>query len=470
MRRIAEAVAGLVSDHDGSLSGEHGDGRVRSELLPMMYPPETIAAFAEMKRALDPDGVLNPGVISGAGRIDEGLRARTGIGEEPATRLPFAGGVGRAARACNGNGLCRASGGAMCPTHQALGDERHATRGRAVLFRAAVEGHLPEGLADPGLHEALELCLGCKACARECPAEVDMAWMKVESLAARRAAGGITRSERFAAHAAVALSIAARLPRPLAAAGARLATRIAGRRVPTPRRWRPPSAAGSGRPLGLVADTFTRNLHPEIGDAALSVLASRAAVRVIDPGCCGRAALSAGDVERARRQATRMLDRLAPHALNGLPLVVLEPSCWSMLVDDVPRLLSDDPRAARVAERAVGFERAAIDLGFVLSESEGALVHPHCHQRALGESETVAALAPQGHDSGAGCCGMAGAFGYLHPEISRAVGEDRLAPAARESARVVASGTSCRQQITDLTGRRALHPAEALAASESVSR
>ncbi|MDH3725012.1 MAG: FAD-binding oxidoreductase [Thermoleophilia bacterium] len=466
VRRIAESVAQLVAKHDGSLSGEHGDGRVRSELLPAIYPPETIAAFAQLKRRLDPDGILNPGVIVDPHRLDEDLRAVAPVLPAPAPRLSFvaAGGIGRAARACNGNGLCRAHAGAMCPTYQALGDERHSTRGRAVLFRAAIEGRLEAGLADPGLHEALELCLGCKACARECPAEVDMAWMKIEALAARHARRHVPLSTWLAAHAHEVLALGGHLV-PIARMGARVVSHITGRALPSPvARWRPPRRSGRGSPLVLMADTFTRYLHPEVGDAARAVLASNARVEVVSPGCCGRPLLSMGLVDRARHRAVRMLDRLAPHALAGTPIVVLEPSCWSMLVDDVPRLLPDDPRAAWVAERARSFERAAGELGLRASERAGTVLHPHCHARALGEADAIAAIVPGGRDSGAGCCGMAGAFGYQHPAVSREVAETLLGPATRDAERVIASGTSCRQQIVDLTGRRALHPAEALAA------
>jgi Fe-S oxidoreductase len=213
-----------------------------------------------------------------------------------------------------------------------------------------------------------------------------------------------------------------------------------------------------------MADTFTRFLHPEVGDAALEVLASHMRVEVVSPGCCGRPLLSAGLVAQARRSARRMLDRLAPYALREVPIVVLEPSCWSMLVDDVPKLLPGDPRAAWVADSARSFERMAGELGLRVDADERTVVHPHCHARALGEADQLAALVPGGADSGAGCCGMAGAFGLLHPTISRAVAETRLAPAAREARRIVAAGTSCRQQIAAVTGRRALHPAEALAA------
>lgn len=188
MRRLAEGMAELVASHDGSLSGEHGDGRARSELLGRMYRPETVAAFAALKARLDPGGILNPGVIVDPEPLDSGLGAVLAHPEAERSALPFApeGGIARAATLCSRNGLCRSDAGGMCPSYQALGDERHSTRGRAMIFRAAVEGRLEGGLSAPGLHEALDLCLSCKACASECPAAVDMSRMKAEALASRR--------------------------------------------------------------------------------------------------------------------------------------------------------------------------------------------------------------------------------------------------------------------------------------------
>jgi Fe-S oxidoreductase len=483
LRRIAEETADLVCSLDGSLSGEHGDGRARSELLPRMYPPETIAAFGELKRLLDPGRILNPGVLTEPDRLDEHLRlAASPPRRARRTAISFAadGGLARAGEACNGNGACRAGTGAMCPSYQALGDERHSTRGRAAILRGALEGRLPAGLADDGLHEALELCLGCKACAAECPARVDMARLKVEALAHRHRARGVPLEARLTGHAHDLLAVGSRAPG-LARLVAALAGRIAGERLPAPVRpwrWRAANWPSRGVPIGhgpriaLMADTFTRFLEPGVGEAALRVLGEAGArVEVVDPGCCGRPLLSQGLVDAARRRARRALDRLAPHALAGTPIVVLEPSCWSMLVDDIPRLVPRDPRTGWVAEAAVGFERAVLDLGLpdLRPAADEAVVHEHCHARALGGGrEGAAALlelaGPRARDSGAGCCGMAGSFGYRHPELSRRIAEDRLAPAARAADVAVAAGTSCRAQIRRVTGTRALHPAEYLAA------
>jgi FAD/FMN-containing dehydrogenase/Fe-S oxidoreductase len=472
LRRIAEETADLVVGLGGSLSGEHGDGRARSELLPRMYPPQTIAAFGRLKALLDPGRILNPGVLTDPDPLDAGLKLEASPPRRAHwTAVSFAaeGGLQRAGEACNGNGVCRSSGTALCPRYQALRDERHATRGRAVLLRAAIEGRLPGGLADDGLHEALELCLSCKACATECPAQVDVARLKTEALVHRHRARGVPARARLLGHAHDLLALGARAPRLARWSGA-----VAGRFMhvapPMPKRpWRPDSDPDAE--MVVMADTFTRYIEPAIGDAALRVLRA-AGVRtgVADPGCCGRPLLSQGLVGPARRRARAALGRLAPHAVAGRRIVVLEPSCWSMLVDDIPRLVPGDPRARWVADAAVGFERAVAEAGAppLRDDPADVVAHDHCHTRALGGGdEGVAALAAAGvtaRPSGAGCCGMAGAFGHLHPELSARIAEDRLAPAVRGADAAIAAGTSCREQIRRVTGREALHPAQHMAA------
>ena len=463
VRRVAEAVADIVVAHGGSLSGEHGDGRLRGELLTRMYEPDLIARFAAVKQLLDPQGILNPGVIVNPEPLDEGLRiSASGARRDIPSVIPFtrAGGLQRAVEACNGNGQCRRADEVMCPSYQALRDERHSTRGRAVLLRAAVEGRLDDGLADDGLKEALDLCLSCKACATECPASVDMSRLKAEAMATRHAITRPPLQVTAAAHAHDLLAAGSR-GSAVARRVARIASRRMGRPLPEPvREWRPPGATGRGTPIDLFGDTFTRFLHPEVGDAAVRVLAGAGArVQVHMDGCCGRPALSQGFPDLAIRQARRLLDGLAPHAMAGRPLVVLEPSCWSMLVDDLPQLLPGDPRAQWVSEVAISFERAVTDLGIAVPDT-GATVHRHCHACALGDDAAMPAAGADAVATDAGCCGMAGAFGYLHPEPSRLIGEHRLAPAVRAATGpVVAAGTSCRAQIADLTGVDALHPA-----------
>jgi FAD/FMN-containing dehydrogenase/Fe-S oxidoreductase len=473
MRRLAEGVADLVVANDGSLSGEHGDGRLRGELLPRMYPAQTIAAFAELKRLLDPEGLLNPGVIVDPEPLDANLRL---IASPPLaanrTAMSFAqeGGLARAAEACTNNGACRKADGVMCPSYQALDDERHSTRGRAVLLRAAMEGRLEGGLANGELHEALDLCLGCKACKSECPAQVDMARLKVEALAHRHRTRGVPLMARVFGHTHELLAFGSRAPGLARLGGAVMSKRI-GRRLPTPvRQWRPVTTRATGDPVVLMADTFTRFLHPEIGDAAIRVLeATGAAVTVVDPGCCGRPLLSQGLVGAARKRLSGALDALAPYAEAGTPIVTLEPSCWSMLVDDA-RSLTDDPRAGVVAKTCVSFERAVLnrDLPGLRRRDEHIVVHPHCHTRALGAGEDTIELLRRipgvtATDSGAGCCGMAGAFGYQHPEVSRAIAARPRIHAVGLGAVAAVPGTSCRHQSEELFAIASAHPAQLLA-------
>lgn len=464
MRRLAEGMAEIVVRHRGSLSGEHGDGRARSELLGRMYRPETIAAFGALKTGLDPAGLLNPGVIVNPDRLDSGLGTIEGPHAPGTSRLPFApeGGRARAATLCSRNGLCRSDSGAMCPSYQVLGDERHSTRGRAMIFQAAVEGRLDGGLRNPELGEALDLCLSCKACARECPAAVDMSRMKAEALSHRRP----TAARLLTAALPTLLAAGGRAPR-AAALAAGLASLTTGRRLPRPTRsWRPPSPAGSGPAVAVMADTFTSHLGPEVGDAAVSVLARAGRrVSVVAPGCCGRTAYSAGRLDLARRRLGRAVAALETYARDGTQIVVLEPSCLSMLTDESRELLPGSAAADTVRAASVSFEEAVRRAGLAVPTGSP-LVHVHCHTRALGGAEpAVAVCGTDARDSDAGCCGMAGGFGYEHRDLSRRIFERGLGAAIREraAAPVVAAGLSCRHQLSDLAGVRALHPAELLA-------
>ena len=494
MRRIAEEVADLVVDCGGSISGEHGDGLSRSEFLGRMYGPGILRAFAEVKRLFDPKGMLNPGVILDPEPMDRQLRIGPGRERLPLrTNLSFRdlGGFAGAVELCNGSGLCRKrTGGTMCPSYMVTLDEHDTTRARANMLRSVIEGTLPpEELTGERMREVMDLCVACKACKTECPSRVDVASMKTEVLYQMGKEHGFSLRQRAAGHVRKQLALASLAPTLYnAAAGTRLARRAAalagidGRRsLPrvaketfSKRFPRLPQGAGPAE-VALFNDTWNEYQRPEVGEGAVRLFAAAGArVHVPEVVCCGRPMLSEGLIDAARENARRNLDLLTPLVERGVPLVGLEPSCILTMRDDYKKLLPDDERVG-VLERATRlFEEALLELDGELPLREGppVLLHGHCHQKALvgtGPTQKALALAPGANvevvDSG--CCGMAGLFGYEkdHYEVSMRMGERRLFPAVRdaEGRVVVAPGTSCREQILDGTGRRALHPAEFLA-------
>jgi FAD/FMN-containing dehydrogenase/Fe-S oxidoreductase len=496
MRRIAEEVADLVIECGGSISGEHGDGLSRSEFLERMYGPEILHAFKEVKRLFDPGGILNPGVIVDPPPMDRQLRIGPGHKRLPLTTgLDFSaqGGFHHAAELCNGSGFCRKrTSGTMCPSYMVTHDEQDTTRARANMLRSVLDGTLPpEELTGERMKEVMDLCVGCKACKTECPVQVDMASMKTEVLYQMGKKHGVSLRQKGAGHVRRGLAVAARLPGLYnAAASTRLARRAAALVGIDPRRSLPrvtertfskrfpdlPQGTGPAE-VALFNDTWNEYQRPEVGESAMRLFAATGArVRLPEVVCCGRPMLSEGLVEEARENAKRNLDLLYPLVERGVPLVGLEPSCILTIRDDYKKLLPDDERVDKVAAATRLFEEALLELvegGAELSISEGppVLLHGHCHQKALvGTGPTERALSLTGTavttvDSG--CCGMAGLFGYEagHYEVSMKMGERRLFPAVRDATgrEVVASGTSCREQILDGTGRRAMHPAEYLA-------
>ena len=306
----------------------------------------------------------------------------------------------------------------------------------------------------------------------ECPAQVDMARLKVEAFAHRHRTRGVPLMARAFGHTHELLAFGSRAPG-LARLGGAVDEQTNRPAPPDPRaRVAPVTTRETGDPVVLMADTFTRFLHPEIGDAALRVLeATGAAVTVVDPGCCGRPLLSQGLVGAARKRLSGALDALAPYAEAGTPIVTLEPSCWSMLVDDALSL-TDDPRAGVVAKTCVSFERAVLnrDLPGLRGRDEHIVVHPHCHTRALGAGEDTIELLRQipgvtATDSGAGCCGMAGAFGYSTPRCRGGSPPDRCFRAVGLGAVAAVPGTSCRHQSDDSSRSPPVHPAQLLAAA-----
>lgn len=501
MKAIAAEVADVVQEFGGAMTGEHGDGLVRSLWIEKFYGPDLLQAFRAVKHTFDPEGIFNPGKIVEAAPIDAHLRLQNVRPWDVHTRLAFGreGGILRALRQCSGDGICRKAGGVMCPSFQVTGEERHSTRGRANALRALLEGHLPpDAFAWEELYELLDLCLACKGCQTECPSAVDMARLKAEYLSQRYARTGTPLKATLLGHIDV-LSRIGSLFAPLA--NPLLRTRLVhlllqavlgiDTRRTLPAFAAPPLAqrlsrrTHVGRPratspqVALFVDTFVNYNCPEVGEAAVSLLESLGyEVVVPQRPCCGRAALSQGLVERARTLARQNLEQLWPYVEAGIPIVGLEPSCVAMLRDDYRDLLEDtrvEPLGRQVLlleEFLVCAAREGHLAGRFRARPEKVWFHGHCHQKALtGTKPALAALRliPQleVNEIDAGCCGMAGAFGYdhRHYEISMAIGEDRLFPAIRalpEGALIVAEGFSCRQQIEHGTGRQAVHLAQVL--------
>ncbi|GAA2547878.1 MULTISPECIES: FAD-binding and (Fe-S)-binding domain-containing protein [Streptomyces] len=495
-RRFSEDLAGLVVAHGGSLSGEHGDGQARAELLPRMYGAETVALFERVKGVWDPDDLLNPGMLVRPAPLDANLRFSV-LPREPvdvAFGYPADGGdFSAAVRRCVGVAKCRTtsvSGPAvMCPSFRATGEEEHSTRGRARLLHEMLAGELvTDGWRSTEVRDALDLCLSCKGCRSDCPVGVDMATYKAEFLhhhyagrrrpAAHYAMGWLpvwlawvarTRSAALV-NAGASVGPLARVAKRLGGiAGEREIPRVAGETFTRWWRRRPAAvASGGGALVVLWPDTFTEHLSPSVGRAAVRVLEaaglrvalpptlrlrgrpvgdgrSRSAARLLTARrgrvCCGLTYLSTGQLDRARAVLRRTLDLMEPVLATDAPVVVLEPSCAAALRTDAPELLHDDPRAARLAARVLTFaetlERYAPDW------APPALNRPvagqtHCHQHAvLGDTadRRLRAAAGLTGDLAGGCCGLAGDFGFErgHYEVSTACAEDRLLPSVRQA-------------------------------------
>jgi FAD/FMN-containing dehydrogenase/Fe-S oxidoreductase len=494
MRRIGEEVAELVDELGGSISGEHGDGLSRSEFLEKMYGPELVQAFAEVKRAWDPEGILNPGVIVDPPPMDEQLRIGPGRKRLPlGTNLDFTdqGGFAAAVELCNGSGFCRKKNtGTMCPSFMVTLDEQDSTRARANMLRSVLEGTLPpEELTGEKMKEVMNLCVACKACKSECPSQVDVASMKTEVLAQMGQRYGFSLLQKVVGHIRSQLALAALVPTLYnSVASTRLARHAAGLMGIDPRRHLPgvarktfsksfptlPQGEGPAE-VALFNDTWNEYQWPEIGEGAVRLFAAAGAkVHLPKVVCCGRPMLSEGLVDAARENARRNLDLLTPLVERGIPLVGLEPSCILTMRDDYQKLLPNDERVQKLAEATRLFEEALLELDAELPLRDGSpvLLHGHCHQKALvgtGPTEKVLALAPGTEVTivDSGCCGMAGQFGYKkgHYEVSMKMGDRRLFPAVREANEsvIIAPGTSCREQISGGTGRHAQHPAVYLA-------
>ncbi|MFJ2234433.1 FAD-binding and (Fe-S)-binding domain-containing protein [Streptomyces sp. NPDC087859] len=566
-RRFSEELAGLVAAHGGSLSGEHGDGQARAELLPRMYGAELVGLFERAKGVWDPDDLLNPGMLVRPAPLDSNLRFSV-LPREPvdvAFGYPADGGdFSAAVRRCVGVAKCRTTSApgssVMCPSFRATGEEEHSTRGRARLLHEMLAGELvTDGWRSEEVRDALDLCLSCKGCRSDCPVGVDMATYKAEFLhhhyegrrrpAAHYAMGWLPVWLRAVARTRAARAVNGLAGvRPLAAVAKRLGGIAPERPIPrvageTFSRWwgrRPAGVEGSrgagvegsceaagrglagagsegphgmagggargrvgggaGRTVGdgprgrvvLWPDTFTEHLSPEVGQAAVRVLEAAGigivlppTLRTVSEGlrplaarrgrvCCGLTYVSTGQLDRARTVLRRTLDLMASVLETDLLVVVLEPSCAAALRTDLPELLHDDERAARLASRVVTFaealERLAPDWRPPRVDRP-AVGQTHCHQHAVlgdaAERRLREAAGLTGELAG-GCCGLAGNFGFEkgHFEVSRACAEEQLLPAVRAAADgtvVLADGFSCRTQLGQLAGARGRHLAEVLA-------
>lgn len=512
MRAIAEEAFAVVREYQGSHSGEHGDGLVRSEFNPTMFGPRIMQAFREVKAVFDPSNRLNPGKIVDAGRMDDRtlFRFKPGYAALPLdTALDWSdwGGFLGAVEMCNNNGTCRKrDAGVMCPSYRATLDEQHVTRGRANVLRLALTGQLgPGALTSRDMVEAMELCVSCKACKRECPTGVDMARMKIEVLHQHQKAHGLGVRDRLVSWLPRYAPFASRMgpvldarnrSRALAAVGEWLTGMSRRRSLPAWHR-RPfrdadfPAAARVGE-VALLADTFGRWFEPETLRATVAVLnAAGYSVHALSapeggrPLCCGRTFLASGLVEQAKAEMARLVAAALPYVRRGIPVIGVEPSCLLTLRDEAKVVLPGDGTEAVagkallleefiVAERAAGRMKLALGRG----PWRKALLHGHCHQKALGAFPPVEAalrMIPGLEVSTveSSCCGMGGAFGYHaeHYDMSMRMGEQGLFPAVRAvdaDTVVVADGTSCRHQIRDGAGRGAVHSAVVLQAAIEV--
>jgi FAD/FMN-containing dehydrogenase/Fe-S oxidoreductase len=496
MHQMILDVSDLVLEHGGSLSGEHGDGLIRSWLNKKMFGEKIYRAFEELKSAFDPTHQMNPGKIVDGPPLLNNLRTSPETkGASIKTFLDFSkeGGFELAADLCNGNGLCRKKESLMCPSFQATGSEYDTTRARAQSLRAIINGRLPlEEFAGKGLYDVLDLCLECKGCKTECPSQVDMAKMKAEFLYQYQEKHGyslrnllfanIGRLNRLSSafpslfNYISSSSLSKKMLHWMGIAQERTLPLIANKRFSS---WFKKHTQPSGlkRQIVLFNDTFTEFNQPEIGKAAVHILNALGYQVLVPPWhCCGRPMISKGLLPRARKKAEDLIEILYPFANQGLAIVGLEPSCILTLKDDVESLLPSNSKVKTVVNACVTLDEflSKEKLPFKAAHQEKTIkLHGHCHQKALcGMQPTLQVLKaiPQAHVSEieSGCCGMAGSFGYEkeHYALSMKIGELRLMPAIRAGSEhdlIVANGFSCRTQIAHATGKQAKHLAEVVA-------
>jgi FAD/FMN-containing dehydrogenase/Fe-S oxidoreductase len=500
MVSIANEICDLVLEFNGAMSGEHGDGLARSHFNAKLFGPALYDAFRQVKRAFDPKNIMNPGKIVDAPAMTESLKISPQYKAwEPRTTLDFAaqGGFARAVEMCSGMGECRKKlDGTMCPSYMGTLDEEHSTRGRANALRNAIAGRMPEQeFAGKRLYEVMDLCLECKACKAECPSNVDMAKLKYEFLDHYHRANGlplrnkifgrIESLNRFGSKLAPVSNWIAN-----SSLNRWLMEVVAGidRRRPLPEfagetfeDWfhkHQREGDGSKGEVVLFHDTFNNYNTPNVAIAATRFLEKVGYIVLLaEKRCCGRPMISKGMLSQAKENAAWNIDKLAPLAEKGTPIVGLEPSCLLTLRDEYPEFIRSQA-AKKVAESSFVLEEFCAreqKAGRLVLKANGGgkkvLLHGHCHQKALvGTGPTIAMLKAAGYEVSevdSGCCGMAGSFGFEkeHYDLSTKIGNRRLAPAVKTAGtdvEIVAAGISCRQQIHHLAGRTAKHPAEVM--------
>ncbi len=462
MLAMLEEATSLVRAYGGALSAEHGDGKVRAAHAKHLFSDRVLAAFRAVKEHFDPTYKLGRGNILSDTFPTETLRKKPSQKPpEPVFDWSREGGFDLSIDLCNGNGACRKKDGLMCPSFHAEHDEYHTTRARAQSLRAALRGELPFDSKE--IKDVLEWCIECKGCKTECPSQVDMAKMKAEFL---HQYGKHSLRDRLFAN----VSTLSRIGSFLAPLSNLLPTPPGMARKPPPfarKRFSKSLEAvkGGTRQVVLFNDTFTEFYTPEVGRAAYQLLTHLDYEVIIPPyTCCGRPLISKGFLNRAKRQAARLVTTLLPYAERGIPIVGLEPSCLSSLEDDAVDL---HPSAHIIAAHATSLEALLADQLQGLADDE-VYLHVHCHQKALHGVEESLHLLPNAHLLKASCCGMAGSFGYEkeHYDFSKAIGERHLFPSVRqmpEGATLIASGTSCRHQIAHFCDKKPVHLAEFLA-------
>jgi FAD/FMN-containing dehydrogenase/Fe-S oxidoreductase len=506
-RMFVEQAADLVVSYGGSLSGEHGDGQSRGELLPKMFGPELMQAFREFKSAWDPDWKMNPGKLIQPYKLDENLRLGANYApSEPKTHFKFPddhGSLSQASLRCVGVGACRREeGGLMCPSYRATREEEHSTRGRAHLLWEMTQGEvIRDGWRSAEVKHSLDLCLACKGCKSDCPVGVDVATYKAEFLShyyeghvrprSAYAFGNIDIWARLASHAPALFNLTTQLPflRDIAklAAGIPRQRSIPAFAPQSFKNWfqnRQRNADGEytasrnkdAPPVLLWPDTFNNYFLPGTARAAVEVLEAAGFQVRIPPAnlCCGRPLYDFGMLDRAKKLLLQILDALGPEIESGIPVVGLEPSCVAVFRDELLNLFPNDQRAQTLSRQT-----------FLLSEfletkaprfplprlERRALLHGHCHHKSImkmtAEESVLRRLGIDFQSPAPGCCGMAGSFGFEHDkyDISMAIGELELLPAVRKAPAdwlIIADGFSCREQIAQGSDRHALHLAEVL--------